>query len=152
MVTMNRRRFFLSSGVIGVIGITGCLGEDVCETTTNHLYVENHLSDPQTVRVRVYRLKERIFADNEWEQTVSETIEVPGERRSTIEQVYDTHGTYRTEAEHEERSQLEQNRSEVDDCEDQVVTIGIGDDAHSVINGRPDELLPEAKSDSDDAQ
>ncbi|WP_136350948.1 hypothetical protein [Natronorubrum bangense] len=147
---MNRRRFFLSSGVIGITGVAGCLDEDVCDKTSNHLYVENYLSESQTVRVRVYRLKERMFADTEWEQTFSETIELPGERRSTIEQIYDTHGTYRTEAEHEER--LEQNRSEVDDCEDRVVTIGIGDGAHSIMNGRPDELLPEAESDSDDSR
>ena len=143
---MNRRRFFVSSGAVGIAGVAGCLGQEVCDKTSNHLYVENHQSEKQTVDVQVYRLRERLFSDARWEQTFSETIEIPGERHVMREQIYDTHGTYRTEAEHEER--LEQNRSKVDDCEDQAVTIGIGDGIHSIMTGRPDEFLPEAESDA----
>jgi len=142
---MNRRGF-CSLVAVGSTNIAGCLDKDVCDETSNHLHVENYLSEPQTVSVRVYRLNERIFADAGWGQKLSETIELPGERRLTLEQVYDTHGMYRTEAEHKER--LEQNRSRIDDCKDQVVTIGIGDGVHYIGNGRPDELLPEAESDS----
>ena len=147
---MNRRRYLLSSSTIGIAGIAGCLNEEVCDETSNHLYVENNLSEPQLVTVRVYRLHERLLRDNRWVQLFSDTLEVPGERRLTIEQLYDTQGMYRTEAEHNQR--LEQNRSEIDDCEDQVVTIGIGDGLHSIMNGRPDELLPEADSNSTSSQ
>ena len=145
-VRMNRRRFFVSSGAVGIAASAGCLGREVCEKPSNHLYVENHHSEKQTVDVQVYRLRERLVRDAGWEQTFSEAIDVPGESHVSREEIYDTHGTYRTEAEHGGR--LEQNRSEVDDCEDRAVTIGIGDGIHSIMTGRPDEFLPEAESDA----
>ena len=48
----------------------------------------------------------------------------------------------RTTAEHEQR--FEEDRTDIDRCDDQVITIGITESMLSILTGRPDELLPEA--------
>lgn len=143
---MNRRRLLLSLSTVGLVGTAGCVEATECTETSNHLFVENHLPDPQEIDIRVLRETEGIISDDGWSVTLSETVEIPGETHEIIEEVYDQLGNYRTEVSH--NSHLEQNSSEVDECSDRVVTIGIGDGVVSIINGRP-ERLASAADDTD---
>ncbi len=113
---------------------------------STNLYVENHLSEPATATVRVYDLSEGVFGGGSSDLVFSDALGVPGRRSITGESVYDVQGTYRTEAEHAGR--LESTRSEVDSCDDRVVTVGIGEPFRTVLTGRPDELLLEATTHS----
>ena len=137
----DRRHVLASAAALGGVG-GGCLGMRSCEASTNHLYVENHLSEPATAIVRVHRVSEGVFGGGSSDLVFSDTLDVPGRRRITVESVYGVQGTYRTEAEH--AGHFESTRSEVDSCDDRVVTVGLGDTFHTVLTGRPDELLPEA--------
>ena len=143
---MNRRQLLFSFSTVGIVGTTGCVGATECEETSNHLFVENHVAEQQEIEVRVLKESTDVFTDREWVGVLSETIAVPGETLRTIENVFDGYGDYRTEVEHDGR--LEQNHSEIDSCENQVVTIGIGDGIISVINGRPERSTSEDEFES----
>lgn len=141
---MNRRQLLLSTSLFGGISAAGCLSNSDCTESSNHLYLENYASETQAIDVEVFRQSERLLHDGQWTSVLSETIEVPSQRRTTLERVYDTIGTYRTAVQHEQR--FEEDQTDIDQCDDQVITVGITDSMLSILTGRPDELLPEANT------
>lgn len=138
---MNRRQPLLSTGILGSITTAGCLGTPGCDESSNHPYLENYASETQSIDVRVLGRSEQPLGDRQWDSVLSETIEVPGQRRVTMERLYGTVGTYRTAAEH--RRRFEEDRTDIGRCDDRVITIGITESVLSILTGRPDGLLPE---------
>lgn len=139
---MNRRKFLSAATAVGISGVGGCLSATECDDTSNHLYIENQLSAPQEVAVQVLKESDGFFADQEWTEIFREDVELPGEEYRVIEGIYDEHGTYRTVAERETDHETLSNRetSEVDDCHDQSITIGIADSRIDILHGVPDHL------------
>ncbi|MDS0474822.1 hypothetical protein [Natrinema sp. 1APR25-10V2] len=146
---MERRTFLVSVTASGVATSSGCLSSNECGESSNHLYIENQRPNAKEVDIRVLRESDGIFNDGDWEDVFLETVEIPGEAHSIIESVYDAYGTYRTEAECQFDHTVRSDRqiSEIDDCDDQVVTIGIGDEIVTILSGRPDHLSSENGSD-----
>ncbi|SER12909.1 hypothetical protein [Natrinema salaciae] len=145
---MERREFLFTAAAPGIAAASGCLRSNNCDESSNHLYVENQRSDTQTVDIRVFKEGDGLLNDGEWTNVLLETIEIPGETYQVVESVYDAYGTYRTEAEcqfdHTVRS--DQQISAVDSCDGQVVTIGIGNNIVTILNGIPDHLSSENRS------
>jgi len=139
---MNRRQLLLSTSAFGGISAAGCLGNPDCTESSNHLHLENYTAETQAIDVQVFRQSEQLIGNSRWDPVLSETIEIPSQRRVTIERLYDTVGTYRTAAQHNQR--FEEDRTDIDQCDDQVITVGIAESMLTILTGRPDELLPEA--------
>lgn len=127
---------------------SGCLSSNGCDESSNHLYIENQLSDRQEVDILVFKKSDGILNGNEWTNVLLETIEIPGKTHRVVEGVYDEYGTYRTEAESrfDRTVRSDQQRTEIDECDDQVVTIGIGDTIVTILNGVPDHLSSDNSS------
>lgn len=147
---MDRRKFLLSASTVGITGAGGCLSATACDEPSNHLYIENQLPGPQEIDVQVMKESGGFFADQTWTEIFREYVELSGEEYRIIEELYDEHGTYRTVAEQEIDHEVISNRetSDVDDCHDQSITIGISDRRIDILHGVPDHLPSETNSDS----
>jgi len=139
---MKRRKFLTCGAASTIATVSGCLGSDSCDESSNHLYIENQQSTEQKIDVRVFKQSDGIWSDSEWSNILLETFDIPSNTHRVVEEVYDEHGTYRTEAEcqFDQGVRSEQQRSEVDNCDGQVVTIGIGENIVTILNGLPDHL------------
>ncbi|WP_265110832.1 hypothetical protein [Halosolutus halophilus] len=147
---MHRRTLLLSVSAAGIGCIGGCLGSTECDETSNHLYIENQLAEPQEMDIRVMQKSDGLVADQEWTGIFSEYIELAGEEYRIVEGVYDEHGTYRTLAEQETGHEIisEQETSDIDSCHDQNITVGIADSRIDILHGVPDHLASETETDS----
>lgn len=148
---MERRHFLLSVTASGISSVSGCLSSNACDKSSNHLYIENQLSDTQEVDVRVFKKTDGLLTDGEWTDILLETVEIAGETHRVIEDVYDEYGTYQTEAEcqFDHNFLSDQEISEIDKCDGQVTTIGIGENIVTILSGLPDHLSSENSSDTE---
>lgn len=142
---MYRRRFLFAASAVGVVGTGGCLSATKCDETSNHLYIENQLPEPQEIDVQVTKESGRLFADREWTTVFHDSVDLSGEDHRVIEGIYDEHGTYRTAAERvsDHDTIYSRETSDVDSCRDQSITIGIADGRIDVLHGVPDRLASE---------
>lgn len=147
---MHRRNLLLSVSAAGIGSIGGCLSSTECDETSNHLYIENQLAEPQEIDIQVMQKSEGLFAAQEWTELFNEYIGLAGEEYQIVEGVYDEHGTYRTLAEQETGHEIvsEQETSDIDSCHDQNITVGIADDRIDILRGVPDHLASETEADS----
>jgi len=139
---MRRRSVLASVGVALSFGTTGCLGSHNCDQSSNYLYIENQQSTRQKIDVRVFKQSDGFWSDSDWSNILVETFDIPSNTHRVVESVYDEHGTYRTEAEcqFDNVVRSDQQRSDVDNCDGQVATIGIGENIVTILNGKPDHL------------
>lgn len=91
---------------------------------------------------------DRLFADQQWIEVFHENVELSGESYRVIKDIYDEHGTYRTAAEQERNHDIisERETSDIDDCHDQSLTIGIAVSRIDILHGIPDHLSSETNS------
>lgn len=145
---MDRRKFLLSASTVGIIGTGGCLSATECDETSNHLYIENQLPEPQELDVQVVKKSDELFSDQQWNEVFHESVELSGESHRVIEGIYDEHGTYRTAAEQQRNHEILVNRetSDIADCHGQSLTIGIADSRIDILHGIPDHISPETNS------
>ena len=147
---MYRREYLLTASTAGLIGVGGCLSSTACDETSNHLYVENQLSEPQEIDIQVMRESNGLLSDRKWTEIFRESVKLPEGEYRVIEETYDEHGRYRTQAEWERGHDIivERELSDVDSCHDRSVTITIAEDRIDILHGIPDHLTSETDSDS----